>query len=432
MNKRLFSIIAMFLLMVIYPLEAKNQLLNIIAQNNKIETTIDSTNNTKTTINANLQDKNITKQQNVDSTNLNISSLDSSNVGSNNVNVTKTKPKNKVAKFFSNIPTIVYIILAVVLFLLILYLVYRYEKNKRKSHNSSSPKIKDEKTIIKKLDRIEENISQLDSTLKNINHKITQNENNIKENEQKNLEEIKKEKDKISRELESYKQKTIEVVFLQEISKSMLNYYNFCKKEGLSKANDFLQKLESNGNKEESYFVSQFINKCYSTMPSNSIDNWIGVLKEIEVVGLTTKNEVIKHFKQIKNVDQKKQKFLELLNDDLFMPYTSSILIFAEEMSNLSKFNNVSKNYIVEEIETYYTKFKNEVRNKIKVLNLNLQDALLFENLNKFIGVKVHQIQCNNSFLYNNIDNLKEHDILEIIEYGFGNNPTKVILKINK
>lgn len=233
--------------------------------------------------------------------------------------------------------------------------------------------------------------------------------------------------DRIKKEIESeylkYSDKVIFVDYLEPFAKATYDYYNFCQ-TGYIKALEYFQKL-NHSDSELVSIVSQLLVKFNSNIP-NKTNHWVGVINEIKDSKATANIDLIRSLKQIPNNEEKSKEFKRILLKEVFEKYSSSIFILTEEFSNLSKFTNGSTS-AVKDFEQFFTRFKSELHSKSKTIGLDLNYVPLFEHYEKYAAfTKLANQTC--SLPYKNIKNITKDSVLEIINYGFGNEETNVIL----
>lgn len=233
--------------------------------------------------------------------------------------------------------------------------------------------------------------------------------------------------DRIKKEIESeylkYSDKVIFVDYLEPFARATYDYYNFCQ-TGYIKALEYFQKL-NHSDSELVSIVSQLLVKFNSNIP-NKTNHWVGVINEIKDSKATANIDLIRSLKQIPNNEEKSKEFKRILLKEVFEKYSSSIFILTEEFSNLSKFTNGSTS-AVKDFEQFFTRFKSELHSKSKTIGLDLNYVPLFEHYEKYAAfTKLANQTC--SLPYKNIKNITKDSVLEIINYGFGNEETNVIL----
>lgn len=259
--------------------------------------------------------------------------------------------------------------------------------------------------------------------------KITQQNKDIEKGNQENiglnneLTLVHKKKQEIEDEYLKYSERVIFVDYLEPFAKATFDYYNFCQ-TGYVKALEYFQKL-NHSDSELVSIVSQLLVKFNSNIP-NKTNHWVGVINEIKDSKATANIDLIKSLKQIPNNEEKSKEFKRILLKEVFEKYSSSIFILTEEFSNLSKFSNDSTS-VVKDFEQFFTGFKSELHNKSRAIGLDLNYVPLFEHYEKYAAfTKLANQTC--SLPYKNIKNITKDSVLEIINYGFGNEETNVIL----
>gem|GEM_PF-2325651 len=259
--------------------------------------------------------------------------------------------------------------------------------------------------------------------------KITQQNKDIEKGNQENiglsneLTQVNKKKQEIESEYLKYSDKVIFVDYLEPYAKATYDYYNFCQ-TGYIKALDYFQKL-NHSDSELVSIVSQLLVKFNSNIP-NKTNHWVGVINEIKDSKATANIDLIRSLKQIPNNEEKSKEFKRILIKEVFEKYSSSIFILTEELSNLSKFTNDSTSF-VKDFEQFFMSFKSELHAKSKAIGLDLNFVPLFEHYEKYAAfTKLANQTC--SLPYKNIKNLSKDSVLEILNYGFGNEETNVIL----
>jgi hypothetical protein len=278
------------------------------------------------------------------------------------------------------------------------------------------------KEASQKIENLQKEIESFKGKITLLNKDIEQG--NQKINELNNeLTQVHKKKQEIEGEYLRYSEKVIFVDYLEPYAKATYNYYNFCQ-SGYIKALEYSQKL-NHSDSELVSIVSQLLVKFNSNIP-NKINHWVGVINEIKDSKTTANFDLISSLKQIPNNEEKSKEFKRILLKEGFEKYSSSIFILAEEFSNLSKFLNDSTS-VVKDFEQFFTSFNSDLHSKSKAIGLDLNYVPLFEHYEKYAAfTKLANQTC--SLPYKNIKNISKDSVLEIVNYGFGNEETNVIL----
>jgi len=278
------------------------------------------------------------------------------------------------------------------------------------------------KEASQKIENLQKDIESFKGKITLLNKDIEQG--NQKINELNNeLTQVHKKKQEIEGEYLKYTEKVIFVDYLQPFAKATYDYYNFCQ-TGYIKALEYFEKL-NHSDSELVSIVSQLLVKFNSNIP-NKTNHWVGVINEIKDSKATANIDLIRSLKQIPNNEEKSKEFKRILLKEVFEKYSSSIYILTEEFSNLSKFTNDSTS-AVKDFEQFFTSFKSELHSKSKTIGLDLNYVPLFEHYEKYAAfTKLANQTC--SLPYKNIKNITKDSVLEIINYGFGNEETNVIL----
>jgi len=281
---------------------------------------------------------------------------------------------------------------------------------------------KDEYQKIENLQRENESLKTKVTQLNNDTIRKEQYINSLK-NE---LNKINEKNQKIENEYLKYSKKVILVDCLEPYAKIILEFYNYCQ-SGYNKVIEFFQRLNSldSENSEIINTISQFLVKYYSNIPSKTIQ-WVGVINDIISSKTTVNIELIRSLEQITNNEEKIKEFKRIIFKDFLEGYTNANLILMEELSKLSKFTDNSNN-IVKEIEHFFSRYKLEMLSKLKTIGLNFNYVPLFEHYEKYAAfTKLSNQPC--SLPYKKVKNLPKDYILEIINFGFDNKETIVIL----
>lgn len=191
----------------------------------------------------------------------------------------------------------------------------------------------------------------------------------------------------------------------------------------LCKAQEFAEK----GDDREKEIITKMIEKANTPIRERMFRE--KNLQEISELWSSADEEFIKIFKQLPNEDEKKKSFRRWIHRDLLEPYTSNIMIFCEEMRNISKFTgNHTTN--TSNIQVYFDEMVSKLLNQTKVVDLDINYAPLFDNYEKYAAF-IKLANNKHSHLYHHIDGLEKDDISEILSYGFWPQETKVLLKGN-
>ncbi len=292
-----------------------------------------------------------------------------------------------------------------------------------------------ESRILNKIESLASNkeasqkIENLQKEIESFKAKITLLKKDIEQGNQKinelnsELTQVLKKKQEIESEYSKYIEKVIFVDYLDPFARATYDYYSFCQ-TGYMKALEYFQKL-NHSDSELVSIVSQLLVKFNSNIP-NKTNHWVGVINEIKDSKATANIDLIRSLKQIPNNEEKSKEFKRILLKEVFEKYSSSIFILTEEFSNLSKFTNDTTS-VVKDFEQFFTSFKSELHSKSKSIGLDLNYVPLFEHYEKYAAfTKLANQTC--SLPYKNIKNISKDYVLEIINYGFGNEETNVIL----
>ena len=278
------------------------------------------------------------------------------------------------------------------------------------------------KEASQKIENLQKEIESFKGKITLLNKDIEQGNQKINELNSE-LTQVHKKKQEIEGEYLKYSEKVIFVDYLEPYAKATYDYYNFCL-SGYIKALEYFQKL-NHSDSELVSIVSQLLVKFNSNIP-NKTNHWVGVINEIKDSKATANIDLIKSLKQIPNNEEKSKEFKRILLKEVFEKYTSSIFILTEEFSHLSKFTNDSTS-VVKDFEQFFTSFKSELHSKSKTIGLDLNYVPLFEHYEKYAAfTKLANQSC--SLPYRSIKNITKDSVLEIINYGFGNEETNVIL----
>lgn len=278
------------------------------------------------------------------------------------------------------------------------------------------------KEASQKIENLQKDIESFKGKITLLNKDIEQGNQKINELNSE-LTQVHKKKQEIEGEYLKYSEKVIFVDYLEPYAKATYDYYNFCQ-TGYIKALEYFQKL-NHSDSELVSIVSQLLVKFYSNIPSKT-NHWVGVINEIKDSKATANIDLIRSLKQIPNNEEKSKEFRRILLKEVFEKYSSSIFILTEEFSNLSKFTNDSAS-AVKDFEQFFTSFKSELHSKLKTIGLDLNYVPLFEHYEKYAAfTKSANQSC--SLPYKSIKNITKDSVLEIINYGFGNEETNVIL----
>ena len=278
------------------------------------------------------------------------------------------------------------------------------------------------KEASQKIENLQKEIESFKGKITLLNKDIEQGNQKINELNSE-LTQVHKKKQEIEGEYLKYSEKVIFVDYLEPYAKATYDYYNFCQ-TGYIKALEYFKKL-NHSDSELVSIVSQLLVKFYSNIPSKT-NHWVGVINEIKDSKATANIDLIRSLKQIPNNEEKSKEFKRILLKEVFEKYSSSIYILTEEFSNLSKFTNDSTS-AVKDFEQFFKSFKSELHSKSKTIGLDLNYVPLFEHYEKYAAfTKLANQTC--SLPYKNIKNITKDSVLEIINYGFGNEETNVIL----
>jgi hypothetical protein len=219
-----------------------------------------------------------------------------------------------------------------------------------------------------------------------------------------------------------YANKVIIVEYLEKFASASEDYFALLKMVA-DKACDAYKKLIQIGDKE-SGLISHFLAKYQYSLPAKW-GNWDEICREIRVSKTISNPEIISSFTQLTNNEEKIRTFRNLLHKEVLEKYAGASLILSQELKNISKFTGETVG-IFKDIELSFEALVDEIVNKGRTVDLEINYAPLFENYAPYAN-KVRAVNEKHSLVYSSLQ-ISKDSISEIISYGFGSEPTKIIL----
>jgi len=310
--------------------------------------------------------------------------------------------------------------------------IRKYIDNSLKNEPQSKTSENDN-NITKNLNIINDNIKKIYDSLQSndvLSEKVKELEEKIKKINadyaalSKEEKKIKADKLTIQNEYSELKNKVICVDYLEQYAKRYYDYLVYCQNV-LNQAVRFYNEIEQSETELKS-ILSHFLAKFIISNQSNSANVWFGVIDDIKDSKISTNINLIKRFEQIQNNDERIEMFKRIVSENLLETQSNAVFILVEELSNITRFINNSNSY-AKTIEYHFVGVKSELKNKITEIGLKLNYVPLFEDYGNYAR-NLKSVTQTCSLPYKNLD-IKEKDlILEIVRYGFGNEPTYVIL----
>lgn len=222
--------------------------------------------------------------------------------------------------------------------------------------------------------------------------------------------------------IKKYTDKLIFTDFLESLASAATEYFSLLKFVE-EKAYNTYQKLVQINVKDAS-LLSHLLTKYQDALPQKwSV--WEEICQNIRSVKTISSPAIISSFSQLPNNDEKIRTFRTLLHKEVLEKYSSAVLILAEELKNFSKISGTN-NEIIKDIELSFTPLVTDIVNKGKTVGLEINYVPLFESYVPFAN-KLRATNEKHSLAYENLQ-FERDSISEIITFGFGNEPTKIIL----
>ena len=292
---------------------------------------------------------------------------------------------------------------------------------------------RNDNNITQYLNEINKEIKETYKLLQSNNAVSQQVDNLKKEIENKNQdydalkkknEEINNYKLEIEKKYSELKNKVMRVDCLEQYAEVYYEYLVYCQRI-LNLAVKSYNKIDQSETDLKS-ILSHFLAKFNISNQTNSTNAWFGVIVDIKYSKTTANIDLIKRLEQIQDNDEKIKIFKRIIFENLLETYSSSIFILVEELSNITRFINSDNSY-AKMIDREFSEIKLVLKNKINEIGMELNYVPLLESYVDYAR-NVKSVTQTCSLPYKNLD-IKEKDIiLEIISYGFGSEPTDVIL----
>jgi predicted RNase H-related nuclease YkuK (DUF458 family) len=329
------------------------------------------------------------------------------------------------------------------------------DSNKFKMQNENETAHEDQNNLSQQLKRMEINIldailsssSRGKDELEKLNRELTDLKNaKIKlENEKSSILELNtkiiNEKEELLRKIQTtnieneknladlnqLQEKVISVDYLTGYCESVLEYFHLCNEitlEAFSLSNGISQK-----DIKEGFPLQLLISNFYNSITNLPIGQWVQVLEDIKVTGLTNNKKIKGSFKQITTNDDRKKQFQQLLFTEVLVKYTSSILILAEAFRNIGHFQTSLD--INKDSKNVFEKYVSEIIIRGRTIGIEVKYVPLFKNFEDYLG-QIESIDYKKGPIYSEVKGLEKDSIAEIVSYGvktsFEDSKTLIIL----
>jgi hypothetical protein len=272
-----------------------------------------------------------------------------------------------------------------------------------------------------KMEDLKEKFDKMNTELKEVRGQLLQSNSNNSQLEG-DLSKEKQYKEDAIREKNKYAEKIVlaDEIDIRSIAEKYNEFLKLCEK-GIEQAFTFNKSLDPDEDISKVYM--QLFLKFHKNLPQDK-DKWNEIIYGILENNVLSSPKIINFFKQYKDDDKKKTEFTRIISKEI-KKYCSAILIFAEELSNFSKFvNNTDQK--TKQIQEYYKVFSADLRKIISDtedgLCLNLNYVSLFSNYtekSKLVKIKSDR-EPSPAYININKSDLNNGDIIEIYSFGFG------------
>lgn len=187
-----------------------------------------------------------------------------------------------------------------------------------------------------------------------------------------------------------------------------------------------VQKMAEKANNYEQKIIMEMLEKAKTNITEQSFRE--RNLQEISELWSSGDKDFIRIFKQLPNEQERIKEFQRSIHREFLESYVSNIIIFCEEMRNLSKFTG-DHTTITNDIESYVNGLMSNLLTQTKMIGLDINYVPLFHNYEQYAAF-AKLVDKERSSLYARVNWLKKNDISEILSYGFWPNETNVLFQI--
>lgn len=232
----------------------------------------------------------------------------------------------------------------------------------------------------------------------------------------KELSSTKEQLENFRTEVSGYNDKVILVEYLKVYCEGVFPYLSLCN-EISNQAYDYFNRITQQST-QQAFAIGHLLMKYQDSVKTIPIGKWQQIIHDIKDTGATTNKQLIRSFSQIQNDSEKQWEFTRILFTEFLVKYSSNILILAESLKNLSRFQASSD--LVNEIENNFSKHVSELRNKIKTTDLEFKYVPLFQNYLSYSSFS-KAVNEKLSIAYQSLDGLEKDSVVEVKSYGFKN-----------
>lgn len=280
--------------------------------------------------------------------------------------------------------------------------------------------------IRKEKQELDNKVRGLESEKRKVEEKLSKAELDFNDQYRK-LQQSQDEVSRIEGEMKALKERVISLDFLKAYSESVFNYLKYCQQVSADAYNLFNR--ISQQNPKQAFAAGHLLMKYQSAVNNIPVGNWLQIAEDIKDSGATTNRQLTRSFSQIQNDAEKETQFKRQLFSQVLTKYSGNILILAEALKNLSRFQGA--NDFANEAHNTFGKHVTEILTKAKSTGLELKHVSLFESWEQHLG-KVEEKGDEKSLAYKEISGLEKGAIAEIVSIGvkttFEDTPTIVIL----
>ena len=265
-------------------------------------------------------------------------------------------------------------------------------------------------------------INILESENKNLKDEKTKldesnNQLNISKSDfEKQLKEEKDKSQSLTKDLSRFTDKVILVEFLKSYCDGVSSYFALCR-EVSSQAYDLFNRI-SKQNPEEALVVGHLLMKFQNGINNVPVGKWEQIVQDIKDTGASNNKQLTNSFKQPPTETEKQKEFSRLLFTEVLIKYSSSILILAESIKNINRFQILGD--LANDAQNNFKNHVTELLSKVQATGLEPKYVPLFKRYMDYLG-QAKAVDEKLSIAYRNVKDLEKDSIAEVISYGFKN-----------
>lgn len=255
--------------------------------------------------------------------------------------------------------------------------------------------------------------------LKDDKEKLDESINQLGIANSKYLSQLKEEMDKtqsLTKDLSRYTDKLIWVDFLKSYCVGVSSYFALCR-EVSNQAYGLFNRI-SKQNPEQAFAFERFLIEFQNSINTVPVGKWEQIVLDIKDTGTSNNKQLINSFKQPPTETEKQREFSRLLFTEVLMKYSGSILILAEAIRNLTRFQIFGD--LANDAQNNFEKHVEDLLNRVQATGLTAKYVPLFRSYMDYLG-QAKAVDEKLSIPYRYVKDLDKDSVAEVVSYGFKN-----------